>query len=124
MLGCSARGHGIILSSIVIAILLGFVGSIARVGMTAVNHRCFDTPGGGGAVLGATLVLLLLTLIPRDGQDADDFGGGAGSGATGRGGGRAVAACFLGFLCLVFFVCYCFLKRNERRTGHGFGLLF
>lgn len=80
MLGCSARGHGIILSSIVIAILLGFVGSIARVGMTAVNHRCFDTPGGGGAVLGATLVLLLLTLIPRDGQDADDFGGGAGSG--------------------------------------------
>lgn len=49
MLGCSARGHGIILSSIIIAILLGFVGSIARVGMTAVNHRCFDAPGDGGA---------------------------------------------------------------------------
>lgn len=107
MLGCSARGHGIILSSIVIAILLGFVGSIARVGMTAVNHRCFDTPGGGGAVLGATLVvLLLLTLIPRDGQDADDFGGGAGSGGdwAGReegGGGLLFGFSGFGFLCLL-----------------------
>lgn len=106
MLGCSARGHGIILSSIVIAILLGFVGSIARVGMTAVNHRCFDTPGGGGAVLGATLVLLLLTLIPRDGQDADDFGGGAGSGGdwAGReegGGGLLFGFSVFGFLCLL-----------------------
>lgn len=108
MLGCSARGHGIILSSIVIAILLGFVGSIARVGMTAVNHRCFDTPGGGGAVLGATLVLLLLllTLIPRDGQDADDFGGGAGSGGDwagreGGGGGLLFGFSVFGFLCLL-----------------------